>query len=69
MCNPELFHFPLWFRFKGAPLDRPGGAWWCEVFWTEKQRANFIELVGPFCADYALTAADYKQKAQHANAS
>lgn len=64
--RPRHGHYPLWFRFKGTPLDRPGGAWWCEVFPTDIQRANFIELVGPFMEEHAKTAQEYRWKVANA---
>ena len=44
----------LWFRFKGVPLNRNGGAWWHRVFSSSEERARFLHVVEPFLAAWAF---------------
>jgi len=30
----------LFWRFVGAPIDRPGGPWWCRDFYTEGEACS-----------------------------
>ncbi len=55
----------LYYRFKGASVDRPGGAWWYKDFFpgdegpyarpAEQRRAEHLSALRPFLAAYAET--------------
>jgi hypothetical protein len=52
----------LFFRFKGVPLDRAGGAWWDRTYYStyyksaEAQREEFLATLKPFLAAWAYTS-------------
>lgn len=54
----------LYFRFKNAPLDREGGAWWDRTYYSDgytpaaAQRAAFLETLKPFLAAWAFDSID-----------
>lgn len=54
----------LYFWFRGAPADRPGGPWWVETYeparvsWAESplvRRDRMLGVLRPFLHAYALT--------------
>ncbi len=55
----------LYWWFRGAPADRPGGPWWVETFITmphlpftltpHQRRDRMLDTLRPFLHAYALT--------------
>lgn len=54
----------LYFRFKGVPLDREGGAWWDRTYYSSyyksaaAQRQEFLGTMKPFLAAWAFDSID-----------
>lgn len=54
----------LYFRFKGVPLDREGGAWWDRTYYSSyyksaaAQREEFLGTMKPFLAAWAFDSID-----------
>ena len=45
--------YRLYYWYKNAPADRPGGPWWYKDFKTVKERLDFLICIKLFICKYA----------------
>ena len=51
--------YRLYYRYIGAPIDRPGGAWWYRDFLSNDERRFYVSDMAPHVAEFwYLTTAD-----------
>jgi hypothetical protein len=58
-----MSRYSIYFWFKEAPRDRPGGPWWREDFEDIRRAEAFFRVVWPFA--YALRLVDRRQPLGH----